>query len=114
MSEMLETKSVGATVSGIGACEPLTAAEKEVNLTAAVCVALAELRGADYRTRRRGVMFIATILGHRMGVPQLREQPWGIVGECANCGQVAKASRNGDVIEGRATFTFCPANRLLG
>jgi hypothetical protein len=52
------------------------------------------------------------MLGHRMGVEQLRDQPWGVVGECPNCGQIAKAARNGVTIEGRATVTMCPANRL--
>lgn len=74
-------------------------------------IALAELRGEDYRGRRRGVMFIATLLGHRMGPEQLREQPWGTVGQCENCGQIGKAARVGDAIEGRAVSTLCPANR---
>ncbi len=90
----------------------LTPAQREANLIATVRIALQELRGSDYRTRRRGVMFVATILGHRMGPEQLLEQAWGTVGECANCGQVGKAPKVGDSIEGRATSTFCPASRV--
>ncbi len=92
--------------------ENLTAAQREANLLATVRLTLIKLRGPDYPARRRGVMAIASMLGHRMGVEQLREQPWGTVGQCANCGQIAKAPRVGDTIEGRATVTFCPANRL--
>ena len=90
--------------------EKLTAAQ-EANLAAAARSTLVEMRGADYGARRRGVMFVASLLGHRMGVEQLREQPWGTVGECANCGQIAKTPRVGDMIDGRATFMLCPANR---
>jgi hypothetical protein len=92
--------------------EKLTAAQREANLMSTVRFALANLCGADYPARRRGVMAVAAMLGHRMGVEQLRDQPWGTVGQCANCGQIAKAPMVGDTIEGRATFTFCPANRL--
>ncbi len=88
-----------------------TPEQQETNLLATVRLALDELRGTDYRTRRRGVMFVATILGHRMGADQLREQSWGTVGQCANCGCIGKASRVGDSIEGRATSTVCPASR---
>jgi len=85
---------------------------KDASLLAVARGALSELRGSDYPTRRRGVMFISTLLGHRMGVPQLREQPWGTVGQCENCGQIAKAARTGDSIEGRATTTVCPARHM--
>ncbi len=91
--------------------EKLTAAQREANLAAAARSTLVEMRWADYGARRRDVMFVASLLGHRMGVEQLREQPWGTVGECANCGQIAKTPRVGDMIDGRATFMLCPANR---
>ena len=89
----------------------LTKQQREENLLSTVRAALAQLRGADYRTRRRGVMYVATVLGHRMGPEALRDQPWGTVGQCPNCGQIAKAPRDGDSIEGRATTTVCPAGR---
>lgn len=90
---------------------PLSQAEREANVLSVVRVALQDLRGADYRTRTRGIMFVATILGHKMGPSQLREQPWGTVGECAHCGQIGKTRRDGDAIEGRAISTICPAGR---
>lgn len=89
----------------------LSPEQREANLLASVRVVLEELRGSDYKARRRGVIFVGTLLGHRMGVAQLRDQPWGTVGQCENCGQIAKAERSGDAIEGRATSTICPAGR---
>lgn len=89
----------------------MTTEQQRKNLLAVVSRAIEELRCADFQARRRAVMFVSTMLGHRMGVEQLREQPWGVVGQCANCGQIAKAPREGDTVEGRATTTFCPAVR---
>jgi len=90
---------------------PIPQEKKDENLLAVVSLALVELKGAPFVARHRGVMFIATLLGHKMGVEQLKQQPWGTVGQCANCGQIAKAPRDGDSIEGRATYTICPAGR---
>lgn len=91
----------------------LTQQEQEANLLSAVRIALDHLQGADYQARRNGVIYIATILGHKLGVKQLRDQTWGTVGQCANCDQIAKAPRVGDSIEGRATYTICPAGRSV-
>jgi len=87
----------------------LTQEQKDANVLAVVQIALEELKGAAFDVRRRGVMFIATLLGHRIGREQLRDQEWGVVGQCERCGQVAKAKLDGDSIEGRATNTVCPA-----
>ncbi len=89
----------------------LSPAERAANLLSVARLTVGQLVGSTYSTRRRGVMYVATVLGHKMGPEQLREQPWGTVGECANCGQIAKAQRDGDRIEGRAIETICPANR---
>ncbi len=83
--------------------------EADANILATAKLAIEELQGSDYRTRRRGVMFVATLLGHKMGVEELSEEPWGTVGQCANCGQIGKAPREGTTIEGRAVTTLCPA-----
>jgi hypothetical protein len=90
---------------------PVPVEQQEKNLLDAARSTLLELRGANYQARRRGVMYVATLLGHKMGPNQLREQSWGTVGQCANCDQVAKTAREVDVIEGRATCTICPAGR---
>jgi hypothetical protein len=89
----------------------LSQAEKEANLLAVARLTVRELGGASYPMRRRGVLYVATVLGHTMGPEEVREQPWGSVGACAHCGQIAKAKRDGDGIEGRAVETICPANR---
>ena len=89
----------------------LTQEQREANLISTAQMALVQLRDADYRTRRRGVMYVATVLGHRMGLQELRDQPWGTVGQCANCGQIAKAPRHAAGIEGRAATTICPSGR---
>ena len=94
----------------------LTLEQREANVLSIVKQALDQLRGESYQVRRRGVIFIATLLGHKLGPGHLRDQPWGVVGQCENCGQVSKTAITGDVIEGRATNTICPANRekMLG
>jgi hypothetical protein len=89
----------------------LTREQRESNLLDIVRMALAELRGESFSVRRRGLLYVVTLLGHRMTDAQLRDQPWGTVGQCENCGQIAKVARSGDSIEGRATFTVCPAGR---
>jgi hypothetical protein len=83
--------------------------QKKSNLLGIAQATLHELRGADFRVRRRGIMYIATLLGHKLGPEQLRDQAWGTVGECENCGCVGKASHAGPSIDGRATTTFCSA-----
>jgi len=88
-----------------------TPEQAEANLLGTVSIALAELRGEDFRTRRRGIMMVAAVLGHRIGTEQLRDQPWGAVGQCENCGCIGKAPRDGDSLEGRALTTICPAAR---
>lgn len=94
------------------AAKVLSKEEKTANLLAVVVGTLAELRGANFQTRRRAIMYVAAVLGHRMKPENLRDQPWGCVGQCENCGQVAKTARDGTIVEGRATFTLCPAASL--
>lgn len=89
----------------------LTEEQRGKNLLSVVGLALEELRGTTFTIRRRGVMFVATLLGHKMGLEQLNDQAWGTVGQCANCGQIAKAPREGDSIEGRAVQHLCPARK---
>ena len=86
----------------------ISEAQKE-NILRVARLALDELRGAEFHVRRRAVMTVPIVLGHRIGVEDLQDQPWGVVGQCANCGQIAKAPREGDTIEGRAVSTVCPA-----
>lgn len=83
--------------------------DRGANLLAIAALSLEQVAGGDYRTRRRGILFVATLLGHKMGPEQLTDQPWGTVGQCANCGQIGKTPREGAVIEGRAISTLCPA-----
>lgn len=87
----------------------LTPEQRKANVQAVVRHAIADLRGADFQSRRRGVMYIPAFLGHRIGPDSLRDQPYGVVGQCEYCGQIAKAPRSGDGIEGRAVESLCPA-----
>lgn len=86
-------------------------AAKQANLLAIVALALAELRGKDFETRRRAVLYVPSVLGHTMNVDHVRDQPWGVVGQCVNCGQIAKAPLDDDTLDGRAIRTYCPAAR---
>jgi hypothetical protein len=87
--------------------------QRKANVIAVVHHAIKELRGADFQARRRGIVLLAQVLGHHIGLAQVKDQAWGAVGECVNCGQVAKAARDGDTIEGRAIHTICPAQTLF-
>jgi hypothetical protein len=95
-----------ATVTSPSALSP---EQRKANVEAVVRRAIADLRGADFESRRRGVMYIPALLGHRIGPYSLRDQPYGVVGQCEHCGQIAKAPRCGDSIEGRAVENICPA-----
>jgi len=94
--------------------QKLTRDQKDANLLATAALTLKELEGSNLQTRRRGIMFIATLLGHKMGVEQLSDQSWGTVGQCDRCSQIGKTAKDGKTIEGRAITSVCPSRPREG
>jgi hypothetical protein len=63
--------------------------------------------------KRKAILMVGGMRRHNIGVENLREQPYGIVAECQNCGMILKApaiTSKGELpIQGRAAEFRCPA-----
>lgn len=81
----------------------------------AIAVALESAKvPGSLQERRRAAIFIATFLGHRVDSKDLREQPYGYVGQCRCCDQVLRIPREqgtGPAFDGRAAQNECPVRQ---
>lgn len=75
----------------------------------AVAMMAAEAEGKPFEIRKRFVVLLPTIRGHKYTKESLRETPEFIESTCDICGQLAKATVAGTNVTGRAVDTDCPA-----
>jgi hypothetical protein len=85
--------------------DPKAAARAEI----AVKMMLAECEGQPYDVRRRFLVVIPVLRGHKMSAAGIRDVDYGTIGQCDICEQVVKVRVDGTSVEGRAVENDCPA-----
>lgn len=73
---------------------------------------VASVAGQELGMRRKSAIFLAGMRGHSGICSSLHEQPYGVIGQCRNCGMLVKVPREpgtDDGIQGRAVEFDCPA-----
>lgn len=96
----------------VDAMEKLVRTAQDLGNDRACRMLVESVKGQPYSTRRKSAILIAALRDHKGIVAGAREQPYGWVAKCRNCGMVVKVPLtpgNDDGIQGRAVERDCPA-----